>query len=84
MAYDETYAKHSPGYLLREEILKSLFTEGTIKSVEFYGKVHEGWTTKWTDELRTMYHFNMYRHSWVAGAKAVVKRLRTAQTDSVA
>jgi CelD/BcsL family acetyltransferase involved in cellulose biosynthesis len=84
MAYDEAHAKHSPGYLLREEILRSIFSEGTIKSVEFYGKVREGWTTKWTDELRAMYHFNMYRHSWVSGAKALVKRLRAAHTDSVA
>jgi CelD/BcsL family acetyltransferase involved in cellulose biosynthesis len=76
MAYDEAYAKYAPGYLLREEILKAVFAERTIKYVEFYGKVREGWTTKWTDEVRAMYHYNFYRHRWVAGARTLIKRLR--------
>ena len=76
MTYDESLAKYAPGYLLREEILKTLFVQEKIKYVEFYCKVREGWTTKWTDEVHTMYHFNMYRHQWVAEAKKMAKKFR--------
>lgn len=76
MTYDESFAKYAPGYLLREEILKTLFAQEKIKQVEFYGKVREGWTTKWTDEVHTMYHYNIYRHRWVAEAKKMAKKLR--------
>lgn len=66
-AYDEASKEHSPGFLLQEEIFRSVFQRGETTAIEFYGRVREGWTTKWTNELRTMYHVNWYRHAWIAG-----------------
>lgn len=71
-AYDESVQGLSLGLLLHEEIFRSLFREGRIKLVEFYGRVRE-WHTKWTDEVRTMYHINFYRHRWVAAARHLLK-----------
>ncbi|MCP5368587.1 MAG: GNAT family N-acetyltransferase, partial [Hyphomicrobiales bacterium] len=34
---------------------------GAFRVIEFYGPVKD-WHTKWTDETRTMYHANYYRH----------------------
>jgi hypothetical protein len=45
---------------MREEACRRLFEEGRIRRIEFYGKVME-WHTRWTDEVRTMYHLNYYR-----------------------
>jgi len=65
-AYDEASKEYSPGFLLQEEIFRSVFELGETTSIEFYGRVREGWTTKWTNELRMMYHANWYRHAWIA------------------
>jgi CelD/BcsL family acetyltransferase involved in cellulose biosynthesis len=60
-AYDESVPKHySPALLMREEACRRLFEDGRIRRIEFYGKVME-WHTRWTDEVRTMYHLNHYR-----------------------
>jgi hypothetical protein len=45
---------------MREEACRRLFEDGRIRRIEFYGKVME-WHTRWTDEVRTMYHLNHYR-----------------------
>ena len=70
--YDESIEGLSLGLLLHQEIFKALFSEGKIKVVEFYGRVRD-WHTKWTNELRTMYHINFYRHRWVAVARRFIK-----------
>jgi CelD/BcsL family acetyltransferase involved in cellulose biosynthesis len=74
-AYDETIPQISPALLMREDIIRRLYEEKTIKVIEFYGRVLD-WHLKWTDEVRTMYHINCYRHSWVEKAKKVLKQLR--------
>ena len=62
-AYDESVqAQYSPALLMREEACRRLFDQGRIRRIEFYGKVME-WHTRWTDEIRTMYHLNHYRWS---------------------
>ena len=62
--YDETISsQYSPALLMREETTRLLFTEGRYGREEFYGKVME-WHTRWTDEVRSMYHINTYR--WAA------------------
>lgn len=76
IAYDEAYRNYSPGFLLQEEIIRHLYSEGEVRVFEFYGRVREGWTTKWTDEIRPMYHVNFYRHRWVASARRLVKQSR--------
>lgn len=59
--YDESISNTtSPALLMRQEIFKQLFTDGKFKSIEFYGKVME-WHTRWSDELRIIYHVNKYR-----------------------
>ncbi|KQQ87033.1 GNAT family N-acetyltransferase [Massilia sp. Leaf139] len=60
-AYDERVpANLSPTLLMREEACRSLFEGGRFERLEFYGRVME-WHTRWTEEVRTMYHVNYYR-----------------------
>jgi CelD/BcsL family acetyltransferase involved in cellulose biosynthesis len=60
-AYDESVPKHySPALLMREEACRRVFEEGRLRRIEFYGKVME-WHTRWTDDVRTLYHLNHYR-----------------------
>ena len=60
-AYDENVPKHySPALLMREEACRRIFEEGRFGRIEFYGKVME-WHTRWTDDVRTLYHLNHYR-----------------------
>ncbi len=59
--YDESVpASLSPTLLMREECVQHLFDEQRFARLEFYGKVME-WHTRWTEEIRTMYHVNLYR-----------------------
>lgn len=64
-AYDESVPSNlSPTLLMREEACRSLFDAGRdggkFSRLEFYGRVME-WHTRWTEEVRTMYHVNYYR-----------------------
>jgi len=74
-AYDETIEKVSPALLMRQDILQVLFEEKMIRVVEFYGKVLD-WHLKWTDQVRGMYHVNLYRNTLVARLRGLVKRFR--------
>jgi hypothetical protein len=59
--YDETVPGNlSPTLLMREEAVRLLFDAQRFERLEFYGKVME-WHTRWTDEVRTLYHVNYYR-----------------------
>jgi hypothetical protein len=81
--YDESVpASLSPTLLMREECCQRLFDEKQYARLEFYGKVME-WHTRWTDEIRTMYHVNHYRwpvlrqlHAAAGERNAIVQRLR--------
>ena len=72
--YDEQLEDFSPGFLMREEIMKRLHAENQVRVVEFYGRLRE-WHTRWTDDIRQMYHLNCYRHNWVPGIKRLLKKL---------
>ncbi|WP_332875990.1 GNAT family N-acetyltransferase [Massilia sp. S19_KUP03_FR1] len=62
--YDESVPKtFSPALLMREDAVRALFDEGGTARIEFYGKVME-WHTRWTEQVRTLYHLNQYR--WAA------------------
>ncbi len=74
-AYDEMIPQISPALLMREDIIRRLYEERTINVVEFYGRVLD-WHLKWTDQVRTLYHVNCFRHSWVEKIKKALKRLR--------
>ncbi len=55
--YDENIKTSSPAFLMRKEMFEELFGDPKIKMIEFYGKVME-WHTKWSDQVRTLYHLN--------------------------
>lgn len=60
--YDEGAAADglSPALLMREEALRDLFGDCRLQRLEFYGRVME-WHTRWTKQVRTLYHVNYYR-----------------------
>lgn len=58
--YDERQTTSSPAFLMRQEVFKQVFDAAKIRRIEFYGKLMD-WHTKWSDEIRTMYHVNCYR-----------------------
>lgn len=73
-AYDEALGPQlSPALLMREEATRGLFDAGRFERIEFYGRVME-WHARWTDEIRTMYHLNGYRWSWLGRLHALAAR----------
>lgn len=78
-AYDEDLSGAlSPALLMREEACRALFNEGRFARIEFYGRVME-WHTRWTDEVRTLYHLNYYRWPALARAHALLRERIAAQ-----
>jgi CelD/BcsL family acetyltransferase involved in cellulose biosynthesis len=63
--YDEKHTTSSPAFLMRQEAFARLFDERAVRRIEFYGKLME-WHTRWSDEVRTMYHLNCYRSALLA------------------
>lgn len=77
--YDESVASGlSPALLMREEALRGLFDAARLGRLEFYGRVME-WHTRWTDEVRTLYHVNYYRWGALARLHALWQSRRAAQ-----
>lgn len=59
--YDEQLAgSTSPALLMRQEAVAQLFAESRLLRIEFYGKVLD-WHTRWSDEIRTLFHVTLYR-----------------------
>jgi CelD/BcsL family acetyltransferase involved in cellulose biosynthesis len=82
-AYDESLGPQlSPALLMREEACRGLFDEGRFERIEFYGRVME-WHTRWTDEIRTMYHLNGYRWPLLGRLHALARRRHT-ETETAA
>lgn len=72
-AYDESVPSNlSPTLLMREEATRSLFEGGRFTRLEFYGRVME-WHTRWTEEVRTLYHVNYYRWPGVKRLHALLE-----------
>lgn len=80
-AYDEKAVggATSPALLMRQEETALLFAEGRFKRIEFYGKVLE-WHTRWSEEVRTMYHLNVYRWPLILRLHDVLHK-KTAAPD---
>ena len=80
-AYDESVSPNlSPTLLMREEACRSLFDGGRFARLEFYGRVME-WHTRWTEEVRTLYHVNHYRWPAVGRLHALLEaRAKVAAT----
>jgi Acetyltransferase (GNAT) domain len=74
-AYDESFNEYSPALMMREDIMKQVFAENQVHVVEFYGRVME-WHTRWSEEIRTLYHVNCLRHLWVASLKKLARRFK--------
>jgi len=72
-SYEEELNEFSPAFLMREEVMKELCANKQMRSIEFYGRVME-WHTRWSTEIRTMYHLTCYRHPWVKTLRKVAKR----------
>ena len=73
--YDESISGTSPALLMRYDYFPALFHEQRLQRVEFYGKLME-WHTRWSAEVRTIYHCNIYRwgflltlHQWIKPRK---------------
>lgn len=62
--YDENIKTSSPAFLMRQDIFRQLFDDKQVKSIEFYGKVMD-WHTKWSDQVRTIYHLNFTSASFL-------------------
>jgi hypothetical protein len=76
--YDESLPSSlSPALLMREEACRAWFAEGRFARIEFYGKVME-WHTRWTDEVRTLYHVNHYRWPALRRLHAMLQTRREA------
>ena len=73
--YAEDLGEISPALLMREDALRLLFAEKQVRIVEFYGRVMD-WHTRWTDEVRTLYHINCYRSSLTKPIKQLVGRFK--------
>lgn len=63
--YDEAVQTSSPALLMRRAYFPPLFDQHEIGRIEFYGRVMD-WHTKWSDEIRTLYHINAYRSAAIA------------------
>lgn len=80
--YDESVPKtFSPALLMREEAVRALFDDGGTARIEFYGKVME-WHTRWTEEVRTLYHVNLYRWAGLRRLHALAQQRRTVSTKT--
>jgi len=83
-AYDEALGPQlSPALLMREDATRDLFDAARFERIEFYGRVME-WHTRWTDEIRTMYHLNGYRWPLLGRLHALAARRSTASDVSAA
>ncbi len=65
--YDESFKNLSPALLLKQDYFKEIF-ETNFKVIEFYGRLME-WHTKWSKEIRILYHQDFVR-------SAILNRLR--------
>lgn len=61
---------------MRQEAFRKLFEEGQIRRIEFYGRVMD-WHTRWSDDVRTMYHVNYYRWPFLPKVRNMAMKLRT-------
>lgn len=77
IAFDETFRRDAPGFLLQKQIIRHLHEQQPgIDTLEFYGRATDGWTRKWTSDVRTMFHVNYYRNSSIFSAVRAVKSVR--------
>lgn len=62
--YDESIKNFSPAFLLSQDVVEQSFKIGTIKRLEYYGRMME-WHTRWTENKRMLYQLTCYRWAWL-------------------
>jgi hypothetical protein len=65
----------SPALLMQQEVFRQLFDEGRLKTIEYYGKVME-WNSRWSDDLRILYHVNEYRWPSLLALRDIMSKPR--------
>jgi hypothetical protein len=60
---------------MHEEAFRGLFAEQSVRRIEFFGKLMD-WHTRWTGEVRTLYHVNYYRSSLLAKLRNIATGLK--------
>jgi len=75
ITYDEAQRTHGPNVLLREAEFRDVFDAGAFRRIEFYGRVRD-WHTKWTDDVRTLFHVTCYRWGALRRVWQAVKTVR--------
>jgi CelD/BcsL family acetyltransferase involved in cellulose biosynthesis len=78
--HDEHLPQMSPAMLLKQEIIRHGCEAGEFDTVEFYGKAMD-WHLRLTEDLRDMYHVNIYRNS-IAAKAFELRRARIARAVS--
>jgi hypothetical protein len=73
--YDESIKTISPTFLMRQEAFRKLFEERRVERIEFFGKLME-WHTKWSDDVRTMFHINYYLWPFLPKIRRGVTKMR--------
>lgn len=73
--YDEQFSKSSPAMLMREEWFPELFANPSLTALEFYGRVMD-WHRKWSDDIRTLYHVNLWRSPLLRAGLLKLRRVR--------
>jgi CelD/BcsL family acetyltransferase involved in cellulose biosynthesis len=79
-SYDEAYREYSPAMLMHQELFRELFQTGDFHLIEFYGKVMD-WHLRWTEDIRTMYHVNVYRWEKIRNIAAQSNKSELRMTD---
>jgi Acetyltransferase (GNAT) domain len=71
--YDESIQTTSPANLMRQEAFEGIFDAKVVQRIEFYGRVMD-WHTKWSNEIRTIFHVNSYINPAMHTLKSVLAR----------
>lgn len=77
-AYDEDSSVYSPAFLLREDVIRDVYSGGQVRNYEFYGPLMD-YQLRWTRNIRTLYHLTCFRHRYIRSARDLAKRIRTHQ-----
>lgn len=62
IAYDESFARYSPGQIMMYHVLQSVFAQG-LKGFDFLGP-NMPWKREWTDKSHDHYTFLVYGPTW--------------------
>tara|TARA_R110002072_G_scaffold192009_1_gene348685 strand:- start:672 stop:1685 length:1014 start_codon:yes stop_codon:yes gene_type:complete len=73
--YVETVKSTSPAHIMRFDYYQDTVDRGALNRVEFYGPLKE-WHKKWTNDIRTMFHTNIYRNQFINWARKISKLMR--------